>query len=57
MAAVILFIVVVKEGGWDKLTEVLLIVLIGGETHLNTSDNPLNGTLTEFPLPFCSVYK
>ena len=37
MAAVILFIVVVKEGGWDKLTEVLLIVLIGGVSHLNTS--------------------
>lgn len=31
MAAVTLFTVVVKEGGWIKLEEVLLIVLIGGE--------------------------
>jgi hypothetical protein len=31
MAAVTLFTVVVKEGGIAKLTEVLLIVIIGGE--------------------------
>lgn len=31
MAAVTLFTVVVKEGGIAKLTEVLLIVVIGGE--------------------------
>jgi hypothetical protein len=31
MAAVTLFTVVVKEGGADKLLEVLLIVVIGGE--------------------------
>lgn len=30
MAAVTLFTVVVKEGGVAKLTEVLLIVVIGG---------------------------
>lgn len=32
MAAVILFTVVVKEGGFDKLLEVLLIVAIGGRS-------------------------
>lgn len=31
MAAVTLFTVVVKEGGWIKLKEVLFIVVIGGE--------------------------
>lgn len=32
MAAVTLFTVVVKEGGIAKLTEVLLIVVIGGNS-------------------------
>lgn len=32
MAAVTLFTVIVKEGGWVKLKEVLLIVLIGGSS-------------------------
>jgi hypothetical protein len=31
MAAVTLFTVIVKEGGWIKLKEVLFIVLLGGE--------------------------
>jgi len=35
MAAVTLFTVVVKEGGWIKLKEVLFIVLIGGESLLS----------------------
>jgi hypothetical protein len=33
MAAVTLFTVVVKEGGISKLTEVLLIVVIGGRSR------------------------
>ena len=33
MAAVTLFTVVVKEGGIAKLTEVLLIVIIGGMSN------------------------
>lgn len=32
MAAVILFVVIVKEGGWVKLAEILFIVFIGGES-------------------------
>ncbi len=35
MAAVTLFTVVVKEGGWMKLKEVLLIVVIGGKHGLS----------------------
>lgn len=37
MAAVTLFTVVIKEGGLEKLVEVLLIVLIGGMyAHVGT---------------------
>lgn len=41
MAAVTLFTVVVKEGGIAKLTEVLLIVIIGGESDYRTSGSGL----------------
>ncbi|KAJ9103734.1 hypothetical protein QFC21_002194 [Naganishia friedmannii] len=49
MAAVTLFTVVVKEGGFAKLGEVLLIVVVGATTKLQTS---ISTTLDSFSTLF-----
>lgn len=57
MAAVTLFTVVVKEGGLAKLTEVLLIVVIGGKPPCSVTAhtaNPVAQLLSaiSFAIPF-----